>query len=684
MAWIVGVDTGGTFTDIFAANPETGETRCVKWSSTPDDPSRAILTGIEELSRLHGIDLKEVTALAHGTTVGTNALIQRTGGTVAMITTEGFRDLLEIGRQTRPSIFDLQADAPAPLVPRIRRLELSERVRADGAVEKPLDLETLPSLIERMAECGADACAICFLFAFLNPEHEQAVRDRLKELAPDLRVSLSSEVQPEFREFERFNTTAINGYLQPVMEGYIDRLADGLAALAPNATLGINQSSGGLMTAETARAFPVRTALSGPAAGVVGAVHVAKQAGKPNILTVDVGGTSADVALIQDYAPDVAPERDVAGFPIRLPMIDIHTIGAGGGSIAWFDIDGLLKVGPKSAGAVPGPACYSRGGTEPTVSDANLILGRLGEELADGTVRLDKEKAIAAMMPIAEHLGWTVEQAALAVLEIVVSNMVRALRTISVERGHDPAEHALMPFGGAGPLHAREIAAELGITEVLMPAVPGIVCAQGLLVAEAREDFVASRPMVLEPGCEDSVASEITALAGRAQEWLVGVGATAENGRTSLVADARYVGQNFELRVALGETPMGQEPDVPSLKTMKEAFFAEHERAYGYANRNAAVEIVNLRLTGLVKGHDLNEAGLGEADGAPKTRGSRPVWFNGDAPHDTAIYARPDLAAGSVIVGPAIIEQLDTTIPIHPGDEAEVDRYGNILVRIAS
>ena len=683
MSWTVGIDTGGTFTDVFAANTATGEIRHAKRPSTPDDPSRAILLAVEALKRDQDVDLASLNHLAHGTTVGTNALIQRRGGAVAVVTTKGFRDLLEIGRQTRPRIFDLQTDAPAPLAAREVRFEVDERVLADGSVHRPLSPDDLDGLADAIRSAGVEVCAVCFLFSFLNPAHETAVRDGLRERLPDVRFSVSAEVQPEFREFERLNTTVVNAYLQPVMERYIDRLADGLQRLAPSARVGVNQSSGGLMGTDLARAFPVRTALSGPAAGVVGAVHAAHQVGRPDVMTIDVGGTSADVAMIRNYAPSLAREREVAGFPIRLPMIDIDTIGAGGGSIAWFDRDGLLKVGPSSAGAVPGPACYGLGGTEPTVTDANLVLGRLGTELVDGGLSMDRALAVDALRPIADRLGWTVERAALSVLEIVVSNMVRALRTLSVEKGYDPADFVLMPFGGAGPLHAREIATELGMSEIIVPAAPGIVCAHGLLVAETREDFVRSRRVPVTEEAMIEVAAYIAELDRGVDAWLDGFPEAIGAARRELTVDARYVGQNFELQVPLGRVPHGDPLTVPSAEAFLERFFEAHERAYGYANRSAPVEIVNIRLTGLIDGLSVAPDPLAPQDGPPVPRTSRDVWFGDDGALSTAIYRRDDLGAGAALTGPAIIEQLDTTIVIHPGDRATLDAAGNLLIRIA-
>ncbi|MDH3715167.1 MAG: hydantoinase/oxoprolinase family protein, partial [Gammaproteobacteria bacterium] len=362
MSWSIGVDVGGTFTDFYALNERSGGVHVGKTPSTPANPANAVISGLRDLIDRHGIETAAVHRLSHGTTVGTNALIQRRGGKVAMITTRGFRDLLEIGRQTRPHMYDLYADHPPALVPREHRIELRERIGADGEVLVAPRPEEIEAAVEHALAAGAESCAVCLLFAYRNDEHERAVAEVLARRASGMRVSLSSQVQPEFREYERFSTTALNAYLQPVIAEYVTTLEDGVRAAIPAAAIGINQSSGGLMSPERARALPVRTALSGPAAGAVGAIHVARLAARPDVITLDMGGTSADVALIRDYRANISFERDVAGFPVRLPSVDIETVGAGGGSLAWFDRDGLLKVGPSSAGADPGPACYTRGG----------------------------------------------------------------------------------------------------------------------------------------------------------------------------------------------------------------------------------------------------------------------------------------------------------------------------------
>jgi len=556
----IGVDIGGTFTDFHALDEATGAVYTGKRPSTPDNPARAIIEGLRALAARHSIDLGALRRLSHGTTVGTNALIQRRGGQVAMITTRGFRDLLEIGRQTRPHMYSLVEDHPPPLVERRHRFEVDERMDAAGEVVTELVDGDVAAAVEQVRASGAEACAVCLLFAFRNPEHEHRIAAAVRAALPQVSVCTSFEVQPEFREYERFSTTVLNAYLQPVLGRYLATLEQGVAEVAPGAVIGINQSSGGLMSPERARALPVRTALSGPAAGAVGAAYSAKRSGRRNVITLDMGGTSADVALIRDFQADISFERDVAGFSVRLPAVDIETVGAGGGSIAWFDRDGLLKVGPASAGADPGPACYGRGGREPTVTDANLVLGRLsGRGLLDGAMALDASLAREAFAPTAERLGFDVERTAHGVLGIVVANMVRAIRTISVERGYDPRGFTLMPFGGAGPLHARDVAIALGMREILVPAAPGILCAQGLIVSDLKEDFVAGERILADAAGLRRLAGQVEALAARAHAWFDAERVPVPNRRLELAVDARYVGQNFELTVPLAAG--GAEPD---------------------------------------------------------------------------------------------------------------------------
>jgi N-methylhydantoinase A len=651
-----------------------------KLASTPDQPHRAIIEGFQALCAETGIPIEAVRRLEHGTTVATNALIQKRGARVALITTRGFRDLLEIQRQVRPHMYSFQRDYPTPLVPRERRFEVTERVMASGAVLRPLDESDVDAVADHIARSGAEACAVCFLFAFLTPDHERRVRERLAARLPELFVSLSSEVQPEFREYERLSTTVLNAYLQPVVTRYLDGLQRELRTVAPGAALGISSSRGGLMSAERARRFPIRTALSGPAAGVMGAIHVARLAGRPNLITLDMGGTSADVCLIRDYQAGTAFSRTVADFPVRLPMVDIDTIGAGGGSIAWFERDGGLKVGPMSAGAVPGPACYGKGGDQPTVSDANLVLGRLSAGgLIGGRMALDLGAAGRALQPVADRLGFALERAAHGVLSIVVSNMVRSLRSVSVERGHDPRQFSLFAFGGAGPLHATEVARSLGMREILVPPAPGILCAQGLVVSDLAEDFVRTDRIRVEHENRPLVARHLADLAAAADGWFAQEEVAPADRLVEVTLDMRYVGQNFELPVRL----TGR--DLPPEEELRRRFFQAHETNYGYFNPADPVEIVNFRLAARGRLKFTEPLASGEtASGSPAPTGRRPVWFAADAPATARLYAREHLLPGHVIEGPAVVEQLDATTLVFPGDRARVDAAHNLLIEVTA
>ena len=683
VSWIVGVDVGGTFTDFYAVGAGDGEIRVAKRPSTRDNPGRAVIEGLDELSAA-GVPLGDVRRLAHGTTVATNAIIQRRGGRVILLTTAGFRDLLEIGRQTRPHMFDLYRDQPPPLVPRERRIEVDERVTAGGRVVRALGQRAIREATAALGGVEADACAVCLLFSFQHPDHEERLGAAVRAARPDLRVSLSSEVQPEFREFERCSTTVLNAWLQPVMDEYMASLEAGLHDRIPAARIGINQSNGGLMSPARARAFPVRTALSGPAAGVVGAIDAGALAGLRDLITLDMGGTSADVSLVRDLKADIALERGVAGLPIRLPGIDVHTVGAGGGSIAWFDRDGLLKVGPESAGADPGPACYGRGGAASTVTDANLLLGRLSTRgLLGGRMALDRNRSAEAFSPIARQLGYSVERTAHGVLGIVVANMVRAIRTISVERGHDPRDFALVAFGGAGPLHARDVAEALGIRDILVPAVPGIVCAQGLVIADRKEDFVLGRRVALDPGGAKALAELVAALAARADAWFAGEAVADADREVELYFDSRYVGQNFELRVPVAAGGPAVLLAPLDIEAIKARFFQVHDTAYGYHDPADAVEVVNVRLTAFGRTRrTAAEAAALESTGLPEPAEVRPVWFGPDRPHDTPVFDRNRLRAGAEIAGPAIVEQLDATTVVYPGDRARADAHANLLIRL--
>jgi N-methylhydantoinase A len=678
---MIGVDVGGTFTDFFAFQDTTDRIVLHKVQSTPGNPAQAVILGLRELEVRHGIGLDAITRLSHGTTVATNALIQRRGGKVALVVTQGFRDLIEIGRQIRPHVFSLQEDYPAPLVPRELRFEAAERVTADGSALRALAPKSVLALVNAIGEAKPDACAVCLLFSFLDPTHEGMIRDALSAAFPDMYLSISSDVQPEFREYERLSTTVLNAYLQPVIDRYLGDFAKGVTEAAPNAALGINQSSGGLMSVARARHVPIRTALSGPAAGAVGAIHMARLSGVPDVITLDMGGTSADVALIRGYAAGTTFNKWIEGYPARIASLDINAVGAGGGSIAWFDRDGLMKMGPQSAGAQPGPACYGRSGTEATVTDANLVLGRLSPRgLLNGEMALDTDLARRAIAPLAERLGFSIERTAHGMLGIVVANMVRAIRSVSVERGHDPRAFALLPFGGAGPLHATDVARSLGIRRALVPFAPGILCAQGLIVSDLRETFVRTAVTALSDTRMEDVRTRIGELKAQAQTWFDSEAVEQANRNIDIVLDARYVGQNFELAIGLGNAD-----PLPNADEIRQRFFAEHERAYGFHNPADPVEIVNFRLLAVGRLRQPATPPAAPRQGAAaKAGGERNVWFTAEQAQATPVYDRAALLPGDAITGPAVIEQLDSTTLLFPGDRATVDPYLNLIVELAA
>jgi N-methylhydantoinase A len=657
VSWLVGVDVGGTFTDFFAYDARTRVTRLFKTPSTPHNPAAAIADGLGELCEMFGIDSRAIARLCHGTTVATNALIERKGGKVAVITTRGFRDLLEIGRQTRPHLYSFQLDHPEPLAPRHRRFEVDERITDGPRVVTPLDEASVKQAIAAVADSGAESCAVCLLFSFLEDAHERRVGEMLAHAKNGLMISLSADVQREFREYERFSTTVLNAYLQPVMGRYLSYLEERLTREAAGANVGIYQSSGGLMSIDTARRFPVRTALSGPAAGAVGGIHSARSSQQPNVITLDMGGTSADVALIRRYRASVSFDRAVAGFPIRLPMLDIHTIGAGGGSIAWFDRDGLLKVGPASAGADPGPACYGKAGTNATVTDANLLLGRLSAKgLIGGRMPLDPDAAREMIAPISRRLDFSIERTAL--------------------------DYCLLPFGGAGPLHASEVARALGISRFLVPAAPGILCAQGLIASDLKEDIVRSARIRLEAANLPAIRTLVASMIETADSWFARESVGRVDRRIAVSLDMRYVGQNFELPVSVGNA-MGGRPPALDADELRSRFYVAHDQFYGFHNEADPVEIINVRLiasAALAKFQQPKKRRLKTS--RPQPMGYRPVWFSHTRPSKTPVHDRADLRPGHTIAGPAVIEQFDSTSILYPKDRLVVDEVMNLLVEV--
>ena len=674
----IGIDVGGTFTDVVALD-EGGQLHYLKTPSTPQDQSIGVLAGVGQMLTRLGRPTSTIQRLTHGTTVATNAFLERKGALTALLVTEGFRDVLHIGRQARPDLYDLRATRPAPLVRRRFRCEVRERTRHTGRIEQPVDEAQVRAILHDLLAAGIESLAICFLHAYLNPENERIAAHIVREIAPDLPVSVSSNILPEFREFERMNTTVLNAYVQPVMARYIRRLEDRVQESGIKTPLLVMQSTGGMMNAQAAAARSVHTLLSGPAGGVLAATHLAELTGFANCITADVGGTSFDVATIIDGRPAMQTEGEIEGYPVKFPHIDIHTIGAGGGSIAWIDRGGALRVGPQSAGADPGPVSYAQGGTEPTVTDAHAVLGHFGPQvrLAD-TLTLNVERARAALNDkLAKPLGLSVEETAAGILRVVNAGMARAIRVTTVERGLDPRNFVLVPFGGAGPLHGLDIARQLHIRRVLIPVAPGNFSAFGLLVAPIRYDSV--RTYLAHGAALDFAAIDhhLADLQAEVTRQLQAEQVAAERCRFVRQADLRYLGQSYELTVDLPDRPITAEvwPEI------EQAYHRAHTRFYGFAKESDPVEVVNLRLTGLVAQNAVTMQQLAPAveDASPQPVDEASLFVAGqwvNAP----VIERTALAAGQAIRGPAIIRESGSTTVLEPDDLAQVDSWGNLLV----
>ncbi|USZ69391.1 hydantoinase/oxoprolinase family protein [Halorussus salilacus] len=671
----VGVDIGGTFTDVVTVRD--GEIRANKTASTPDAPEDGVVDGLQRAANRADLPLSDVDFLGHGTTVATNAVLEREWAETALVTTEGFRDALEIGRQARPDIYDFRAEKPEPVVPRDRRYEVSERLDERGRVETPLDEDAVGELAGTLADAGVESVAVALLFSFEDATHERRVAELLDAEGLDAAVSLSSDVLPEIREYERTLATALNAALKPVMRGYLDALDAEVADLGVPAGLKIMGSNGGIITADAAGERPVDTLLSGPAAGVQGAAHVAGLVGMDDAVTMDMGGTSCDVSLVRGGDPVTSTEVEVGDYPVGVPTIDVHTIGAGGGSVAWVDAGDALRVGPRSAGADPGPVCYGRGGTEPTVTDAHLLLGRLNPEnfLSDD---LDVEVSAvreAVERSVADPLGTSVEEAAQGILDVANASMERALRVVSVERGHDPREFGLVAFGGAGPLHAPTLAAELDVPRVLIPRTAGVLSALGLLVSDVAYDYSTSRVRPWAGVSPADLREEFAEFEAEGRERLADEG-FAEAAVFERAVDLRYRGQSFELTVPV-ET---ERLDADAMDDVAARFHEAHERRYGHASPDEPLELVTIRLRarGPVEPPTLEpSARASSVDDA--LADERTVVYDGD-PRETRVYDRSLLPAEAEFDGPAIVEGEESTIVVHPGQRGRVDEYGNVLV----
>ena len=691
----LGVDVGGTFTDAILMNETTGEIRTGKVPSTPDDPSRGFLNVVERMLAENSVSPTDVNYVVHGTTVATNAIIEGNLARTAFVTTDGFRDLLEIQTGIRPTLYDLQFEKLKPLVPRHLSFGVSERLDFRGDVVKSLDEFDVRRVARRLRDEEVESVAVCLLHSYLNPSHERRIGEILAEELPDLLVSLSSEVAPEFREYFRASTTTINASIVPVVSRYLGNIQRRVRSLGMTGELLVMQSNGGVLTFEAAKDRPVFMVESGPAAGVLAASQLGSTLGHRDVISFDMGGTTAKAGLVENGNPRVTKDFEVggtagttnhgargAGYPIRTPVIDLVEIGAGGGSIAWIDSGGILRVGPNSAGADPGPVCYGLGGVQPTITDANLVLGRISAEyFLGGEMRLDVDGARRAIEThCADPLGIEVEAAALGIVEIANNAMVGALRRVSVQRGYDPRDYLLVAFGGAGPVHANRLADELEMPTVLVPMSPGTTSAMGLLVTDIRHDYSAAMITRVDRIDLNTAQSQMDRMRSEGTAALAREGVRAEQTEFLCQADMRYVGQSYELTIELPSSELSSE----TISDVVFQFHREHDREYGFSAESEPVEVVALRLSaiGRIPKPATREitANLSESDDGKKP--PRPVYFAENGGYvQCQRFDRYQLRSGQVISGPAIIEEIDSTTVIHPGYSGEVDRYGNLFLR---
>lgn len=684
---LVGVDVGGTFTDVMYTDTATGVVQIHKVPSTPEDPARAVLDGILGLCARHQIDPASLAHIYHGTTVATNAVLEAKGATVGLLTTAGYRDIIRIGRHQRPQHYSIAQQIPwqnRELVPRRLRKVVAERVRANGTIEIPLDEDAVARAAEEFRHAQVRAIAVCFLFSYLYPQHEQRAQAILQERLPGVFVTTSSDVAPQFREFERFTTACMNAYIGPTVRDYITRLDTALDDAGLNAELHIMRSNGGVATPRQINVFPVQTLLSGPAAGVLGGAFSGGSAGHEQLITFDVGGTSADIGVIThgSYAEATARDTRIAGFPLLVPMIDIHTIGTGGGSIARVDAAGGFSVGPDSAGAVPGPAAYGKGGSEPTLTDANLVLGRLdATNFLGGEMPLDPAAASAVIGELAIRIGLDPLHTAEGIVAVANNDMANAIRARTVQKGLDVRDYALVAFGGGGPLQAAEVARLIGIPEVIVPLYPGINSALGLLTTDLAYDAVRTQFQSSTAIDTDALTAAFSAMHTALAAQFAADGIDAGDVTFRRAGDLRYVGQGYELRVPIAD---GELSDA-ALEELFHTFHRQHADEYGHAFPDNPIEIVNVRLSGSGSVPKLERlpAPAGGAPEAALVRSAPALFRVGTtlAEYATRIYRRDGLAAGAILPGPAIIGQADTTTLVPPGFNVRVDAAGNLILR---
>ena len=689
MAWRVGVDIGGTFTDVALINDVTGEIGVVKVPTTPGNFADGVLTAIDMAMRRYDLAAGDVGLLSHATTVVTNAILQEKGARAALVATRGFRDVLELRRSARADLYDLFQDAPATLIPRRRRYEITERIGADGQVVTPLVDQEIDELIAAFKAERVEAVAVSLLFSFLNPEHEQRLGARLRTALPGVPVYVSSEVLPEIREFERTSTTAVCAYVGPILASYLEAL-EGATRGKDLPRLYVMGSGGGVLEAAETMAMPAMAVESGPAAGVVAAAIVAQQSGRLDLISFDMGGTTAKASLIRNGQYETTPEYEVGvgasgnrwmhgtGHPIRVPVIDLAEVSAGGGSIAWVDPAGALRVGPHSAGADPGPACYARGGSEPTVTDCNLVLGYLDKgSLLAGDLPIDHAAAEAAVAKrLAEPMGVDVRTAAAAVIDVVNHAMAEALKIVSVRRGYDARQFGLAAFGGAGPLHAAALARELGIAEVLCPPIPGAFSALGLVGSDLKRDYV--RTVYTTTACADPAVLEavFAALEQQGDAMLDRARIAPEQRRFERSFDGRYERQSYELPVPVPPRVL----DRAALGEIAEAFHVRHRVTYGHDNRAEPVQLVSARVTAIGAMPPLAIRRKPAPAGSNALKGQRRVWLRDTGEASARVYQRARMPAGFVCAGPAVIESAESTILVPSAWQAAMDDDGFVLL----
>lgn len=678
----IGVDSGGTFTDVTLYNEATGELAVWKVSSTPDDPSRGIIEGVTQaIERFASESEAKVVYFGHGTTVATNAVIEGRGAKTGLITTEGFRDVIEIGRQVRPTLYNLKVSRPKVLATRDNRHEVHERMTVTGEVQTALDPQSVREAARKLEASGVESIAVCLLHSYRNPAHEEQVKRILQEELPGAFISISSEIAPEYREFERTSTVLVNAYVGPIISNYLQSLAPSLRQTGIQARPNLTQSNGGVISFDQAQEQPVRTILSGPAAGVVGASAIAKRAGFPKIITFDMGGTSTDVALIEDATPHFAIETEVHGHPLRVPMLDIETVGAGGGSLGAADRGGMLEVGPASAGAFPGPACYEKGNTQPTVTDANVVLQVLNPDYLLGRrMKISQAAARAACATMADQLKLDVVGAAQGIVSMAVANMVKAVRVVSVERGHDPRDFTLMAFGGMGPVHATRLARELGISTVLVPKTPGVLCSMGLLLSDLKTSFSLTRLARLGPDAASHLTLAFDDLRLKSDAWFEREDIAQDRRGLRYSVDLRYVGQGHELNVGCDQVA-----DLSALlHQLRHGFEQLHQQMYGYVVDGEEIQITTLRIEAVAV---IDKAPIASYPAATTAAvnavmARRQIWLP-EAGGWVAcpIYDRQRLGPGHALEGPAVVEQMDCTTLVLPGQTATVDNFLNLIIK---